>query len=661
MRALLCLLVGALALAGCECDVPLPDDAGAPDAGPPGEDAGPPDPERDAGPSLSDAGADDAGACASDADCPTGLVCDLATGACTTECRTGPVVAIDVPSRAVPITVTVEGAALPPTGAGAPSLAISSARSGAEVVLPLFDAAGAPGPGALRLTPGETVEVFLNGGGPLPLANHARVSEAMVATSGPLPVDVPTAPLLVVAELEGAPLPSITGEAPSQVPSLWLYPAGGRGVAVPLYEVDGSSIGAPIGAQTVDLFPGVFQARYWRAHQASPFDRELPLGWHVVDEALDVATAGLVEVDVPRGRLSLDVTLDGAPIPAGPAGLIVLFDDVGRAVQLPQLDDTGHTEAWLVPGDYRVRYRAIAAATSWPVTDTPLGTITVAPGTTAAGFDVPVETLSLSIALARPGPTCLGSARVGVRRVDLRPTGVSSNVLVTPGRHSVFHLPRARCGREVPLLAPRILGSADIAGPTRVDLVIDAHRVAIDLRFDGAAPAPLDASEGPTLVFSDVRPLAPSFDPTVGEAWLAGGMYTLLYQPPRGVEDAGDWPMTGTALATGLVVDDDASLAFDLRRVRVSASLTIGGAPAPSLERPPFGGAPPELLLSGTSGEPAPWRYWNASFTTPLAHDHWALPGRYELEYDARGGARWSVTDLPAPGVDLGCWLIEAP
>jgi hypothetical protein len=72
----------------------------------------------------------------------------------------------------------------------------------------------------------------------------------------------------------------------------------------------------------------------------------------------------------------------------------------------------------------------------------------------------------------------------------------------------------------------------------------------------------------------------------------------------------------------------------------------------------PWGTHPPEMQLTGT-GPASGWDFWQSGFTAPRVHDHWAIPGRYELEYDTRPGRPWSADEtLPPAGVDLGCWLI---
>lgn len=395
------------------------------------------------------------------------------------------------------------------------------------------------------------------------------------------------------------------------------------------------------------------------------------------DPARGVCTTGCrgptraIGVDIAPVRVELVVTLDGAPMPdvsgeGTPSSLLLYGEDLTTPAGVALYDyspETGvhtareRTEIWLLPGRYRVALDMRPSGVfleHWPAVPASLGTIEVRKEG-SLHVDVPRVRATLEVRLAGSVPPAgdgpilwLLSDRLAGGRFEL---SASPTAWWVPGEYEVLYA-HVLGANEWPQNRNRSLGSITIGEDTTTILDVPRARIAFDVMLDGA-PRPSSGVYGqPELelveVVEDAEPLRiPLYEergdvealPDPVGAWVLPGTYALYYQPGGRLLE---WPASRALLDDALVIEGDRVVPIDVRRVRVDASVTLGGAAPPSRGCGSVSIGTWDIMPSA-DGEP---------------RSAWMIPGRYDVDYSTdpcweRFDASW-----PATGAILGEQLV---
>ncbi len=632
--------------------------------------------------------------CVRDGDCAVGMVCDLGSGHCTSGCRTGTRVALDVRRAPLAIDVTMDGGALPslaPAGAVfLPTLELRSPLLAPDtttpsVYLPLYSLpAGAteatPIPAMqLQVVPGTYDVLLQSQGSGFPMARDAIVGHVVVPAEGTsLAIDVHTAMLDLTVTLAGADVPSTSDRA---TPFIELTGAHGGLASVMLCETVTASTSRCTGDFAIRVLADTYVATYDREGIAStstpwPVSYGAPLG--TIDVTHDVAPS----IDIPRVHVSATATLRGAPLadvdltaPGHYVPTIVLTRGVDQ-VRLPLYDaasDGMHftpstASVAIVAGTFDVSYEnwSPAAFGAMPAFGASLEAARTITTDTLLSYDLATVTLDYAVSVNGATATTGGCIVLGDRGVP--PSG-SAELL--PSHYALAFASGSGCPTGWPSsggffsnpIAPDLIVTVDRS----VTFAVTTVDVTTPITLAGAAPPLLPRPVDPRDFRSPTVDLAPS----AGGAPGASDYYTSVYYaadvlaPTRelhlvtGAYDvrylaaaSPPWPVTSGTITHGLDVSADGTLAIDVPARSVSLAVgVVGLGPSPASRaasivlvrrgEDPTRVSPTVLSLTSAS----------AMLNTTSAI---VLPGTYDVRYLA------DPTADAAPGgiADLGCWTI---
>lgn len=623
------------------------------------------------------------GECSSDADCDRGEVCDLGGARCTTGCRTGPFLAVDLPHHPVTVEITLDGEPLPATVEGAtPALRIvptatAGDRSSGYELHPYERADGSTTRRErleINLPPGDyEVWYFLVSGdpaAPFPWAEHTRLTELRVEPDDAIvTLDIPVAHVTLRPRLSSAPLPE-AGAGGSNPPRLHI----GHSTFVSLYDEAGS----PRPAITVPVVAGApFTVRYYGsvddAFADFPRNTFSPLHESVAVEG------SVIDLDIDAVRVALELRFDGSPAEPGTHHLHLSRD--GERGMLVELTDPASTEVTLRPGTYGLDYRGFGGGIR--------GQELVATTDGRQVLDFPTTLATFRVTTGDgPHPSCPGSAFiwVGGTRIDLGPSDEETLVTarVLEGEHGPRFEPGVPCDEgesgwpmdAAELPAVQIRGEAPV-----VSLFVPRHSLTLAVTLDGDPPPALAAASG-GLPYIRVRPSVPDtaighvYVPLYREAgdalvpvtartlWLHGRDYDLLYQGARGDYETA-WPVGARRLVTALHPATRPTAYVDVPRVRSRLAVTMGGRRLPALRAPDaWFRTGPTIRLTASEAEASQLGFFSSDGVPHAPRDRWHLPGRYRLTFDYHYSENgffgrttlYARSGLPPLGIPLGCW-----
>ncbi|MGE0788189.1 MAG: hypothetical protein AB7S26_21130 [Sandaracinaceae bacterium] len=468
--------------------------------------------------------------CASDADCDADTVCDLGHGVCTTDCRTGPHAAIDIPLVEVDLDVTLNGAPLPaePALVGLWFVRRDIAPEiGATVSL--YDDAGPVTPLRASLAPGEYAVHYTNtlgsdDAGPWPsdIAQLTVVDVTRDTTT--LAIDVRSTPVRFDVTLDGAPLPGDRGTV-----GPWIYASradsrGRRGM------VWARRLPADASSFAIHVIPGLISFAY-APGAALP---DWPLAGAIA-ENVDVGASPVVALDIARARLTVRLTRDGVPAPDG----VQLALEAPDSAPVPLgVTEGGELTAYVVPGT--IRLLSMGGPTDWPDEEWRIAETTVTGDTT---LDVNVDPVLVPID-ARLDATwndgcAAGAVTVSGHRIRLPTIGetVHHDVSLFRGEKRVEYRAPAMCV-TAPLRPSVVLDPIGVIDASPQSIVVPTVRVTFDVTLDPSPDGWIVPAFGddlrPTITFRAIR-----------------GRYDVVYGNETGWSVQGEGPLPPPNLPLG--------------------------------------------------------------------------------------------------------------
>ncbi|MGE0788190.1 MAG: hypothetical protein AB7S26_21135 [Sandaracinaceae bacterium] len=614
--------------------------------------------------------------CATDADCDTGTVCDLGSGLCTSECRQGPHIAVDLPLVPVEVHVTLNGAPLP-TRADAsglsPQLVFVSplAPSWHGATLDLY-ARGEAEPYAApvaSLAPGDYSVYLQPEGAPAPWPSDGylpvgRVSVASTTTS--LAIDIPTVEVEVRVTLDGAPVPALggAGSASTYVELRYEPPLGvvpGR-TAIRLTDAT-----APLHLVFV---PGPVTLRFSRG-PASPavWPTSGPLA-----QRIELGSAPTVAIDIPREELHVHLRRAGA-IPAD--GVVIRATSLEPSYYMPPDEPLGtvvdgELGAYVLPGMLRIL--SAGGPDGWPQE-----TWTIADREITGPTDVDADLDPVLVRVSADTSPCSGGGEVTIGGVTI-PASEEADVWLFRGEHRPTYTTDGflDCGSNA--IAPEQtvpLPPVEIVDDTPVHIDVPMVRAAIRVTLDGDPPAEmpfvtdwtapilrlraLDALSPIDVPLFDRDLVGSRFTPAETDVMIVAGTYDVSYAGRGALRDA--WPNASMTLQESVRIDTDGPLPIALETVAATIDLSVAGGPLPPNPQDSWegGGWPSQIVLSGPGVSAWSQPLYDlgsddvlrplSSVTVPV------FRGRYDLLYEMPQGFHVRAEGpLPPPGVPLGCW-----
>lgn len=616
--------------------------------------------------------------CTSDADCPGGTVCDVAGARCTTECRTGRQVGLDLPVQPVTLHVTLDGQPLPNLPAEesqvtlafipiSPAPWISTAQlydrdAGPEPLTPTVSLA----PAVYQVVFGKT-EILSD---PWPADLAATLGEVEVRPGDTeLSIDIRTHAVSLDVTLNGAELPP---ELVAEDHLLTLNRGGAYAFRSRLLPSQLDDVRR--------LIEGPIEVEFERARGPSAV---APTSGHVGDVLVD--SDGVIGIDIPRVQLTVRLTReDGAP----PDDVTLSLVPVG-APDYERGDALGTTTAgelvsFVQPGRYRLR--STAGPDDWPQGDWDLAELDIV-GDRVVDLALTPTRVRVDARLASPATDdCreAGRVRIAGTNVDLTADGAASSadVWAFVGPVEPEYLPPA-CAIDGTWPSVRVgLPSVAVTPGVPIDIVVRRAVVQLPIEVDGSPPQPVTRPanqlvsppalrvyglprehDGASVGFYEYgfddgvyRPVPAAI--TV----VAGARYQIAY---RGGNSMGQWPPAGRILVEDWVPDEgEQTVPLTLSTVPVVLDLTLAGEALPMDARETWGGGgwPPGILLDGD--ETLSWFLppWSTERDEPVRSqfEMRAFPGRYDLVFGLPLGFSLHLEGpLPPGGLPLGCWQID--
>ena len=613
--------------------------------------------------------------CATDADCAVGSVCDLASAACTAGCRTGPHIAVDIPLVRVALDVTLDGAPLPALRAGVESPRLTfyplAERSlGGDAYLYLRATGSEPRRPVVSLAPGA-YEVYLGTGAlaepPWPFGHGQPLGVVTIEQDTvSVPIDIVTHEITFRFTMDGAPLPDDFVEG---TPELGLVPSFGHPANwIPLGD------GGPVNERTLRVVAQTVSVVFDR-FGASP--ATWPASGVVID-ALDIGGASVVDIDIPRERLTVTLTRGGGPPPEGVELAIYSESDLRNLSLGPLVGGTA--SAWVLPGQYEVR--SIAGPADWPQGVWTLAELTVSGDTTVDLDARPLLVHTTSRLDTDLASDCShGTIELAGASLPLGAGGASeeADVWVFPGTFSpIYHPPdRMRCPVDgVWPISRFVLAPIAIVDASPITFVVPRAHATFRVRVDGSPPLPAISADrwwAPVVwveyeddnVRESFRVDLYDFDGEMMHQPVVAPAITLVPQTYRiylrGTETgpSGQWPFGRRLMEDAFVLESDTEIPLEVETTLVRIDLSLNGGPLPDNARDSWGGGgiPAGIELRGAR---ATMRLvpWDARIPQPQSFElrvfpdpHWDL--RYNLDYGFSVNAEGP---LPVPGIQLGCW-----
>lgn len=624
------------------------------------------------------------GECASDADCDRGEVCDLGAARCTTGCRTGSSLAVDLPHHPVTFEVTLDGAPLPEAAGGAvptlqivPQATAGDARSGYWLHPYELD----DGSWRLRdrlegnLPPGDyEVWYSLEGGdpaAPFPWAGHTHLTALRVEPGdATVVVDIPVAHVTLRTRLSSAALPEVT-DGWSSSPRLQVA----RSTFVPLYD---EVTGEPRAAITVPLVAGApFSVRYDGSDDAAfaAFPRN---GLSPLHESIAV-DGDVVDLDIGAVRLAVELRFDGSP--AGPGTHRLVLSRDGEPDVVVEFTDPASTDLTLRPGIYGLEYRGSAAGGGTRGVEL----VAATDGRRVLDFATTRATFRVTTS-AGPRPGCPGSAHIflGATRIDLGPSDEETRVTarVLEGEYVPSFRPGEPCaeGESGWPADVAALPAVQVRGESpEVSLFVPRHALTLAVTLDGERPPdlPADGGSAPSLWVGPTErgpgaagawvPLyraAPEggiVPVTTHTLWLHDREYDVHYDGVSGDYEA-VWPVGARRVLGALHPATRPTVSIDVARAPSRLEVTSGGRPLPARVEEGWEHLAPVVRLTASEGEATQVVLFSTDGVPIAPRERWHAPGRYQLTFDGytdrhRLGTRlYARSGLPPLGTPLGCW-----
>ncbi|RZO54624.1 MAG: hypothetical protein EVA89_27635 [Sandaracinaceae bacterium] len=558
--------------------------------------------------------------CSADHECAPAEACDLSAGRCTSECRRGARVVLDVPALEVEIVLRLDGAPLPETSATDARLQLI--REGGDFALEghvaLYeDGARITSPRAI-VSPGRYHAILVEG------ARHLELGTVEVGPDAErLEVTATTVEPPLEVRFEGASAAWLGGALRFVSPALHER----AGVLVPLGDlVDGRG--------TLQIVPGVYDVYY---EPSGTRDERVAARAARLFEGLAVDGSPL-SLELPLARLRGTVSLGGAAFPSG-EGLTLQVASPG-AWPVPVMHTDGEIDLVVPRGPVTLGVTPAAACT-----------VTLDAGP-ASAIDIPCVRSEVRIALRRwPGPdacplaftTDEATTWVGHHELEDRVGGTSRWTLWGSPTTHVLRVASHECPRDVAVLGyGASIGVVDLASPGPHD--VESELVPVALRATSGG-APLEGAVG---WWGFEHPFAEGYYTTArtdAEVWLVGSEPYALHYEPTWPEEAGDWPATHRRLRDAI---EPGASDVELERTEVEVVTTLAGEPF-AAEAGLFG---PRIVLRAVEGP-----YGGTRLSLGATRFH-ALPGRYSVAFERGGATSTPLDTLPPSGIDLGCWEI---
>jgi len=623
------------------------------------------------------------GACAGGSFCDIAGSC-LAAGVCTGALADGSM-SIDVLAVDVSIDVTLNGAPLSAANSADADegvLWLIDPVTGERINLgdTWNDATDTPVPPyALQVVPGR-YDVYYgvqNDGPNWPSNTNHRLTSLDLTSSGAFVVDVPTVDVSVDVTLNGAAL-SAANSADADEGVLWLIDSV-TSERINLGDTWNDATDTPVPPYALQVIPSAYDAYYGVQNDGPnwPSNTNHKLG------ALALSTSGARVVDVPTVDVSVDVTLNGAPLSAANSadadeGVLWLIDPV--TTERINLGDTWNDATdtpvppyalQVIPSTYDTYYGVQNDGPNWPSnTNHKLGALALSTSG-AHTINVPTVDVSIDVTLNGAALSATNSADadegvlwlidpVTTERINLGDTwNDATDVPVPP--YALQVIPSAydtyygvqNDGPNWPSNTNHKLGALPLSTSGAHTINVPTVDVSIDVTLNGAALSAANSADADEGVLWLIDPVTGERI-NLGDTWndatdvpvppYALQVIPSAYDTYYGVQNDGpNWPSNTNHKLGALALSTSGAHTIDVPTVDVLAFVTLNGAPLSAANSADADEGVLWLIDPVTSERINLGDTWNDATDTPVPpYSLQVIPSAYDVYYGVQNdGPHW--------------------
>lgn len=485
----------------------------------------------------------------------------------------------------------------------------------------------------------------------------------------PIPIDIPFAAVQLDVTLGGAALPS--GYVANDFGRLRLRAM--DGAVTPAGNASG---GLPsIATLAGRVIPGTYDVLYEGQGTVLDPGRAFPLGAAVLAAGVPFADGATVKIDIPSAKVTFDVTLGGAPLPAtyvaGDWGRLLLRAADGAVTEIGSVgggtSSVGSLSGRVVPGTYDVLYESYSTSPA-PTFAFPVGHgviaagVALTPGAMVA-LDIPAAPVTFDVTLGGEALPTQSAANDWGRLFVRGPDGQASQVAVVaggqpskstvkvrvlPGTYDVVYEPySAAMSADAAFPAGSATLAKGVALTSGATVAVDIPWVSLKLNVTlGGKPLPETTEGGDTALITLRRPDGveahigavtggmPSKGTLVGR--VVPGTYDVIYASQAGALLEGlAFPAGGATLASGVVLTTGKTLALDIPTGAITVDVTLGGGPLPVKYTVDDWG---RVLLRHADGTVREIGNVSGGTTSAGALAGAIVPGTYDVLYESYAG-----------------------
>jgi len=470
---------------------------------------------------------------------------------------------LDVNLAVVHVTgkITLNAAALPAQPSG--SLTFTETATNVSLEVPLkatYDIALTPGTYTVSYESASSLACT----GALPCNSGPIKRNVALASDGVLDVDIPA--------ITASGKITVNGGAVTSSPSSSIN-----------FTLDGGhpSTIALASTYSTTLLPGTYTVGF--AANDSTCQGPLPCNAGPIKTGLALTTSGVLDLDIPAVAVSGAITVNGAALPASPAGKLTFALTGGSQTQLVLAPSYTAT---LLRGTYTVGFAGATPCTGvLPCNAGPIKTAVSLASNGVLDVDIPAVKVTGQVtlngaALPAPAGNQLAFELTGGKPATIALASSYSATLLSGSYDVTFRNAGAACAGPLPCNSGPIKTGASLTSTGVLDLDIKAVKVSGKVTVNGSA---LPASPRGSLTFAIGHGGAATLAiaPTYATVVLAG-TYTVGF----GDSDStctGPLPCNSGPLTEGVMLASDGVLDLDIHAVTVSGAVELAGAALPDM------------------------------------------------------------------------------